>query len=245
MIAILSLIIFSFFLSSCDSPIDVQANREIVDLRMDGTPLFKISPDFVDFEYVLYCKKIEFGIRVENLSTKKIKLSDIIFKGSSNFYSLSKQKTIELVPGATDSVRFSMFPDKFGDFTDTIYFREYYKPFVVMHCTVPYVFISDVDFSSTAIGAHKLRTIDIYNFSETDIQITDYTIIGDTETIKIEGFNPKISPLTIPKGGAPRQIIVSFRPDGKKSYQASIIFEIQSQNLVLVDNVAKISGVGI
>ncbi len=232
-------------ISACDSPTEVQADRKIIDLRKDGRTVFKIIPEVIDLEYLLYSKKIETKLKIENLTSNNLILKDVIFKGNSKFYSLLQNFSLFMQSFASDSISITVNPNKFGEFTDTLYFREYFKPYVVINCIVPKVFCSDIDFSSTQINTTKLQTIEIYNFSENPIEITDYRFVGDSSSFKIESFNPKISPLIVPAGGLPRQIIVSFRPEAKKLHSAIVIFDIRSQNIGKIDNFSKLVGVGI
>lgn len=239
------LLILLALLVSCDSPIDVQADREIIDLRKDGSSIIRINPENINLDYLLYSKEIDTKFKIENLTSNKLILRDIIFKGNSKFYSLSPNFQLTLKPYESDSIKFTVNPTKFGEFVDTLFFREFYTPYVVIHCFVPIVFCSDIDFGETPKQSTKLQTIVIYNFSQNPIEITDFKFVGDSAVFKIESFNPKIAPLVIPSGGLPRQIIVSFRPEENRKYSANIIFQLKEGELGRIDNVTKLIGTGI
>ncbi len=243
--AILLIILLVFALNACDNPIDIQANREVLDLRKDGDTIFAIVPSNIDLDNLLFGKNTNLTLKIENLSYQYILLKDIVIKGNKNNYQLENLKSLYLSPFSNDSILLKINPTKFGQFTDTLFFREYFRPFFLVHYSVPLVFSSDIDFGAVQIGSMKISSINIYNFSSNEVLIDNFSIIGDSSVFKIENLSPKQFPLTIPANGTPRQLIVSFRPTAIKKYEVNYIFRFEVNNDGVVDNISRLFGNGI
>lgn len=242
---ILLFILLAFALNACDSPIDIQANREILDLRKNGDSIFAITPDNIYLEDLLFGKSITISFKIENLSHKYLLLKDIIIKGNKNYYQFDNPVNLNLSPLSNDSIVLIINPSKFGHFTDTLFFREYFRPFLLTHYRVPHIFSSDLNFGNVQVGSVKLSTLNLYNFSSNEVFINNFSIVGDSSVFKIENLGPKTFPLSIPANGTPRQLIVSFRPTELKKYAANLIFNFDVNNGAVVDNVSKLAGNGI
>ncbi|MEJ5244854.1 MAG: hypothetical protein WHV28_04015 [Bacteroidota bacterium] len=242
---VLLFILLAFAINACDSPIDIQANREILDLRKNGDSIFAIIPDNVDLDDLLFGKSASISLKVENFSNKYLLLKEIIIKGNKNNYQFNNPVTLNLSPLSNDSFVLTINPSKFGYFTDTLFFREYFRPFLLTHYRVPHIFSSDLDFGNVQVGSMKLSTLNLYNFSSNEVFIDNFAIIGDSSVFKIENLSPKSFPLSIPANGTPRQLIVSFRPAALKKYEANFIFGFEVNNGAVVDNISKLVGNGI
>jgi len=238
------IILLALAINACDNPIDIQANREILDLRKDGDTIFAIVPDNIDLNNLLFGKTITLSLKVENFSTQHLSLKYIVIKGNKNNYQFDNPVSLNLSPLSFDSIFLKINPQKFGQFTDTLFFRDYFCPFLLINYRVPLVFSSDIDFGAVQVGSIKLSTLNLYNFSSNDVFIDNFTIAGDTSVFKIENLSPKNFPLSIPANGTPRQLIVSFRPDAIKKHEASFLFRFDVNNGAVVDNVSRLVGFG-
>lgn len=243
--SVLLFILLVFALNSCDNPIDIQANREILDLRKNGDTIFAIVPDNIDLDNLLFGQSSNITLKIKNFSHNYLLLKDIIIKGNKNHYHFNNPISLYIPPRSNDSILFNINPSKFGQFTDTLFFREYFRPFMFVHYRVPHIFCSNIDFGNVQAGSIKLSTLNLYNFSSSDVFINNFFVVGDSSVFKIENLSPQNFPLVLPANGTPRQLIVSFRPLDFKKYETNFIFSFEVSNGIVVDNISKLVGNGI
>jgi len=238
--------IIAFFLYSCDSPTDVQANRIKIENKKSGASIFKLEPNNIIFERIIMNREYEVKILMTNLTEKDLIISKMFFKHQPQNFRLKNNQQITLKPIGTSNnyYEFSIIVQakQLGFIYDTLFLDSYYEPIVVVAAHVPTVYTSNLDFGKVSVREVKYKTIDIYNFGDKSVIIKDYTISGDIDFFKIENFNPKISPIIIEPNGNIKQFIVSFAPHKDIEYNAIITFEIETNNSGIIHNVSELKG---
>ncbi len=247
---VIYILFLSIIFSSCDSPIDVQASREKLDMRQDGSKIFEVIPNSLALGDVLLGSELPLSFTIRNLSNSKLTISKVFLKNQSNYFTISSIRDISLSPygteGSEKSISFSWQADKLGILADTLFFGNYFAPFMPISANVPEIFSSGVDFGYVKLGERKYKTINIYNFSSDTIYMQNVMVAGDSSCFKLENFKAtESSPIAIAPNFVAKQLIISFSPLEQTSYSADFSFAIKLPDSSIISKTSRVIGSGI
>ncbi len=229
---------------SCDSPIDVDANRIKIEDTLAIKSLIEITPSSINFGIVNRYQDYEKTIRIRNLSNQSFKISKLFFKNKPKDFIISNIDEFTLAPkneeGSERYLTFKLRANNVGNITDTLYVNNIGVGFTKVSAICPAVYITDLDFGNVEMNTTVYKAINIYNFTDKPITLTNLKIIGDTSAFKIENFSMPVE--LIPQ--YPKQFLVSFSPKKDAYYYSEYDFEIDNSTSGYVDNISIIKGMG-
>lgn len=243
------LLFVAFLVSACDSPIDVQAGRKKIDTRRDGKDLFEIEPASNFLGDLLYNREIEIKFNIKNKSNSEIVINKGFFKNQAHFFRFLHSDKIVLSPqgssGSEKTVSVIIQPTRFGLLSDTLFFDDYFEPFIEYKASIPNFYTSDVDFGIVKLNERKYKTIDVYNFGSDTVFIKGVKSSGGFALFKLENFNASESnPIAVLPNSIAKQLIISFQPKETVEYEAGFEFIIESSGNGLFDNFSSVVGSG-
>lgn len=238
------MIIAGLSIYSCDSPIDVDANRIKIEDTSAIKSLIEITPSTINFGIVNRYQDYEKTIKIKNLSNQVFTISKLSFKNKPKDFIISNIENFTLAPknqeGSERYITFKLRANNVGNINDTLFVNNIGIGFTKVSAICPAVYITDIDFGNIEMNTTVYKAINIYNFTDKPIHLNNIVIKGDTSAFKIENFSMPVE--LIPQ--YPKQFLVSFTPKKDAYYYTEYEFELENSASGYVDNIAIIKGMG-
>lgn len=241
---LLILLLITFI--SCDSPLDVPADKideKVIDDPFLKDPVIDIVPDSVFLGFVYPNDEIKNNITIKNIKNKVTHINDHSFYEDHfklNFDEVKLQPNGEAGDSKEIGITFSQ--EQPGIYQDTLIFSGMLHPYLPLKATVPHVFGYDLSFENTNINSSPTPSImTIYNKSDEAAEITEL-VFSAPDIFYIPEIQSEDYPIPIDSNGK-IELLVSFNPQEVKLYSEEVQIKI-SNDLILKDKI-KLSGSGV
>ncbi len=245
----LSILLYTILSYSCTSPIDVNANRQVMEYNDSNKELSGKELHFnvyeINFIDVAYGSSQAQYVVISNLSNRDILIGNFRFSKYENLFKITHPKLPILLTkiGTDNSSRELMITftaNELGEITDTLFIENMQQPQLIINAKVPYVDVIDVDFGFQKIGQSKVKPpLYIYNHSRKPIIINSYRLVDPEDAFQVLSSLPIEIPPT-----SKYSVIIKFTPQSEKPYNGRIEFKIDGVQ-GYIDNTAQLSGYGI
>lgn len=243
---------FSFaIINSCNSPLDVQANRtKISEIdNGDGKSIISVNTENLAFfieepsdDYEQINNKI---ITITNISLKPYTINSISFKNNTKYLSKSHYPLpITLEPSYLSYISSKMDitvickPKEPGKYEDEIYINNLKSPTISIKATVQAISIPSLEFKTVPVYKTKNLILSFKNHSN-ETAVINQIDLSDTKGV----FKYAIQ--NLPKYIQTKETFsmnVSFTPQERIDYTGRITFHIQVNGTI--DNECELSGMG-
>lgn len=236
-------------INGCTSPIDVNANRQVIDYSDYNKELSGKELQFnlyeINFIDVAYGSSQAYYVILSNLSNRDILIEKFTFRKYPNLFQVTNPRLpILLKKNGSDSssreLMITFSANELGEIVDTLCVENMSQPQLIINAKVPFVDVVDIDFGFQKIGQSKVKPpLYIYNHSKKPVVVSSYRLIDPEEVFQVLSSLP----IEIPPG-AKYNVIVKFTPHSEKPYNGRIEFKIDGIQ-GYIDNTAQLSGYGI
>jgi hypothetical protein len=227
-IYILLILLWELFISSCNSPLNVPANREI-HIKEDpySNPLITISPTFINFDFVHPDMTKTMEVTISNNQNKKLLINDyyLFFGNNSSFYFANKSVPFILEskgePNSSQIITVEFKGKSPSVYNDTLYFSSIFYPSGLIEAKVPYIYADELTFDNVKLGSNSTNTLKIYNLSEYPAIINSMILNDNADLFTINTSFP----IELPRNSS-KEISITFTPKAVGKTQTSVQFSI-------------------
>jgi hypothetical protein len=227
-------------LASCESPLNVPANRN-VDITTDPflNPPISATPSYINLGFVHPDSQVVIFINVANNLDKVYIIWDYNLYFNKNGFSVNnKIVPIILEPKDNESSKAQiniLFTAKnSGYYLDTLLFADLLYPFCLLEAKVPNLYFDNVVFES---NNPSTKSILIHNTSESNITITNAYFTNETKSFSIlTSF-----PIQVNRNSV-YNLQISYTPISEESEKNKLIFQFNgASDRKLADSICNIT----
>lgn len=224
---IIYILLISVWIISCNSPLDVPANREI-HIKEDpySNPLINITPTFINFDFVHPDSTKTIDVIVSNNQNKKILINDYYLFYGNTYFNLPNKSIPFILESKGDSNSSKILTIEFkgkspGVYNDTLLFSSIPYPSGLIEAKVPYIFADDLVFENVKSGKEYTKSLKIYNLSENSAIINSISFNENSDLFKI---NTNL-PFELPRNST-MEISITFSPKTIGKTQTTLQYAI-------------------
>lgn len=240
---IINIIIFAL-LFSCNSPLDIDADRGDKEIIGEKNYDIMLSADTLDFGFVHPNQSKTLSFTINNLTSKDYLINKLTINNFSNLFSLFN---FELVLLNKKNSNFDESPffvtfdadNSYNHYIDSIYINDLKNPDLKILATIPAVYAEDLAFDEVSIGSISSRFLYLHNISDVAITLTNLSTSDNSFIIKgLNNNTLEINP------NETIELIVTFEPLIANTYTAYLTFDFKSFPYP-VDNTINLRGIAI
>lgn len=237
------IIILCLTFFSCNSPLEVPANRDIkIKDNPYINPLVKFKPNYTNLDFVHPDSILTFSIKVENNQSITYPISEYhLFFGNINFRIIDKLIPIILSPAGMDGseadIKIQFTAKNPGYFNDTLFVNNLNYPKAIFEAKVPYIYVNDFPSIKISSGETLTFSLTFTNLSSNDALIKSASISQNSSNFSLEN----IFPINLARNS---EVLIPFKFTSATPglYQTEFTFEIESvTQKSLIDKVSKIT----
>jgi hypothetical protein len=235
---------FSLYFS-CNSPLEVPANREIT-LKENpySNPMIKFSPNYLNFDFVHPDSSKILTLTIENNQANSYPLTEYhLFFGSNNFKILNKTIPVILeskgTSGSSFEIKIQFTGKSSGTFNDSLLVNNLSYPKAIFEAKVPNIYANDIFLGEFLINEIKTGKIIFKNNSSNPVKINKIKLSQNTEFFNfIDTFPIEVSRNTS------KEIIFNFESNTKGNFSSNLIYEIETLSLKnLIDSISRVTAI--